>query len=96
MTYQLADEENIHAFHLVCQQAGLKPIFHPFWAALPFSDIFVSITPDILHQLLQGMMKHLIKWLIKIYSVAAIDAQCKAMPPCYNTMLFTKGIATLS
>jgi len=41
-------------------------------------------------------MKHLIKWLIKIYGMAAIDVWCKAMPPCHNAMLITKGIATLS
>ena len=52
--------------------------------------------PDILHQLLQGMIKHLIKWLIKIYGSAAINSRCKAMPPNHKIMLFTKGIVTLS
>jgi len=61
ITYQLADEENIYTFYSACWQAGLKPIFHPFWVALPFSDIFISITPNILYQLLQRMIKHLIK-----------------------------------
>jgi hypothetical protein len=95
-TYCLEDNNSVHAFHLACHRAGLKPISQPFWATLPFADIFVSITPDILHQLLQGMMKHLIKWLIKIYGLAAIDSRCKAMPPNHKTTLFTKGIATLS
>ncbi len=94
--YCLVDDENVHAFHLACCQAGLKPIFHPFWETLLFSNIFISITPNILHQLLQGMMRHLIKWVIKIYSSAAIDLCCKAMPPNHKTMLFMKGIATLS
>ena len=95
-TYLLADDENIHAFHLACCQAGLKPVFQPFWASLPLVDIFISITPDILHQLLQGMMKHLIKWLIKIFGLTAIDSWCKSMPPNHKTTLFTKGIASLS
>src|SRR6266851_4105022 len=46
--------------------------------------------------MLQGVMKHLIKWLIKIFGSAAIDSQCKAMPPNYKTTLFTKSIASLS
>ncbi len=41
-------------------------------------------------------MKHVIKWIIKIYGSAAINLRCKAIPPYYKTPLFTKGIATLS
>ena len=96
VTYRLAGGHDVHAFHLACRQAGLKPIYRPFWATLPFSNIFLSVTPDILHQLLQGMMKHVIKWIIKIYGSAAIDSRCKAIPPYHKTALFTKGIATLS
>ena len=95
-TYCLADDDDVHVFHLACHQAGLKPIYHPFWQNLPFSDIFNSITPDILHQLLQGMVRHVIKWLIKIYGSMAIDSCCKAMPPNHKITLFTKGITTLS
>jgi hypothetical protein len=95
-TYLLADDGDVHAFHLACREAGLKPVFRPFWASLPLVDIFISITPDILHQMLQGVMKHLIKWLIKIFGSAAIDLRCKAMPPNHKTTLFTKGIASLS
>jgi hypothetical protein len=94
--YCLADNDNVYAFHLACRQAGLKPIFRPFWKTHTISDIFISVTPDILHQLLQGMIKHLIKWLIKIYGSAAIDSRCKAIPPNHKISLFTKGIATLS
>jgi hypothetical protein len=96
LIYHLSEGDDVHAFHLACCQAGIKPIYRPFWANLPFSNIFVSVTPDILHQLLQGMMKHVIKWIIKTYSSVAIDSRCKAIPPYHKTPLFTKGIATLS
>jgi hypothetical protein len=95
-TYLLADDENVHAFHLACHEDHLKPVFWPFWACLPLVDIFISITADILHQMLQGMMKHLIKWLVKIFGSAAIDSRCKAMLPNHKTTLFAKGISTLS
>jgi hypothetical protein len=95
-TYHLRDGDDDHAFHLVCHEAGLKPISCPFRANLSFSDIFISVTPDILHQLLQGMMKHVIKWIIKIYGSAAINLWCKAIPPYHKTPLFMKGITMLS
>ncbi|KAF8496900.1 hypothetical protein F5888DRAFT_1614460, partial [Russula emetica] len=69
----------------------------PFWELLLLADIFISITPNILHQLLQGMIKHLIKyWHSAPSNDSTIDARCHTMPPNYKTMLFTKGISTLS
>jgi Plavaka transposase len=94
-TYLLADQD-IRKFHRTCREAGLKPVVHPFWATFPLTDIFLSITPDILHQMLQGMMKHLIGWVIRIFGPSVIDARCKSMPPNHNMLLFTKGITTLS
>lgn len=57
--YRLADG-NVHTFHRTCCEAGLKPIFCLFWERLPLANIFLSIIPDILHQLLQGMVKHVV------------------------------------
>ena len=72
-TYLLADG-NITIFHRACQNAGLKPVHHPFWETLLLADIFLSIMPDILHQLLQGMMKHLIRWLIRVFGPGEVYA----------------------
>lgn len=94
-TYILADDD-VRMFHLGCCEAGLKPIYHPFWESLPLTDIFLSITPDVLHQLLQGMMKHLVRWLIAVFGPKEINARCKAIPPNHKILLFTKGITSLS
>lgn len=82
-------------FHAACRSAGLKPTYHPFWQHLPFTDIFLSITPDILHQIHQGVAKHLIGWLKRIRS-EDIDARCRRLPPNHNARHFYKGIMGLS
>lgn len=94
-TYCLADGD-VSTFHQACHKAGLKPVHHPFWEPLPLTDIFISITPDILHQMLQGVMKHLIGWLVSIFGPREINARCRAMPPNHKILLFTKGITKLS
>ena len=96
-TFRLADEDP-HAFHAACRESGLKPVYHPFWQRLPLTNIFISITPDVLHQLLQGVMKHLLSWLTHsaVFGAAEIDARCQALPPSHHITLFPKGITTLS
>ncbi|TFK86346.1 hypothetical protein K466DRAFT_576448 [Polyporus arcularius HHB13444] len=78
------------------REAGIKPVRNPFWAMLPFVNIFRSITPDILHQLHQGVIKHLIAWLKDAYGAEEIDARCRRLPPNHQIRLFMQGITTLS
>ncbi|TFK59907.1 hypothetical protein BDN72DRAFT_905430 [Pluteus cervinus] len=79
-----------------CTAAGIKPVQHPFWEHLPYSNIYHSITPDILHQLYQGLVKHLVAWLQVIYGDAEIDARCRRLPPNHHVRLFLKGLSPLS
>ena len=94
-TYLSADAD-MHAFYSACRKAGMKPVCHPFWEYFLLVDIFLSIMPNILHQMLQRMVKHLIGWLVSIFGPVTIDAQCQAIPPNHKTMLFIKGIANHS
>ncbi|KAI0037998.1 hypothetical protein FA95DRAFT_1479531, partial [Auriscalpium vulgare] len=84
------------AFVAACEEAGIKPVHHPFWEDLPHCNIFAAVTPDILHQMYQGMVKHLIQWLQGAFGAAAIDERCKRLPRNHNTRLFLSGISHLS
>ncbi|KAJ8481391.1 hypothetical protein ONZ51_g6034 [Trametes cubensis] len=82
-------------FSRACRDAGIKPVINPFWRDLPYVNIFRSITPDLLHQLYQGVIKHLLAWLKLAYGPEELDARCRRLPPNHQIRLFMKGITTL-
>ncbi|PPQ76921.1 hypothetical protein CVT26_001382 [Gymnopilus dilepis] len=84
------------AFVEACSKLGIKAVSTPFWKDLPHVNIYDSITPDILHQLYQGVIKHLILWVRSACSDAEIDARCRRLPPNHNIRLFLKGLSPLS
>ncbi|KAJ4467158.1 hypothetical protein C8J55DRAFT_538258 [Lentinula edodes] len=60
---------------------------------LPYTNIFTSITPDILHQLYQGVMKHLISWVTDICD--EIDARVRQLPPNHTIRTFHKVVTDI-
>jgi Plavaka transposase len=89
-------DENPADFLQTCKAAGVKPVVEPFWRNLPYVNIYCSVTPDMLHQLYQGIAKHVIGWIVRVFGAAEIDAQCRHMLPNHNLRNFMKGISTLS
>lgn len=89
-------EDGPTAYAKACEAAGIKPVVKPFWENLPYVHIFRSITPDILHQLYQGVIKHIVSWVCDAFGSAEIDARCRRLPPNHNIRFFSKGITTLS
>ncbi|KAG2129636.1 hypothetical protein DEU56DRAFT_973571 [Suillus clintonianus] len=77
------------AFVHACREAGIKPIIHPFWEPLPYTNIFQAVTPD-------GLIKHLLGWLAEAFGAAEIDGRCRRLPPNHHIRLFMKGITSLS
>ncbi|KDQ58872.1 hypothetical protein JAAARDRAFT_128116 [Jaapia argillacea MUCL 33604] len=75
---------------------GLNFVLEPFWVGLPYCDIHVAITLDILHQLYQGVIEHIKSWLRKLIGDAELDAQFKRLPPMHGLRHFTDGISGLS
>ena len=79
-----------------CRDANIKPIQHPFWIDLPYTNIYQSITPDVLHQLYQGVFKHLLSWLKDSCGAAKIDARASRLPPNHGVRIFWKGVTKLA
>ena len=89
-------DEGPRAFKKACLEAGIKPIAEPFWSHLPYTNIYYAITPDILHQLYQGVVKHVLAWVQEAYGEEEIDARCRRLPPNHHLRHFTKGLSHLS
>lgn len=68
----------------------------PFWAGLPFADIHMSITPDVLHQLYQGVFKHIVSWCEDLLSPEELDSRFRCLPPGSGIRHFKNGISVLS
>ncbi|KAJ3717386.1 hypothetical protein C8R42DRAFT_587036 [Lentinula raphanica] len=71
-------------------------VYRPFWQDLPFTDIHFSITPDVLHQLYQGVLKHLISWCQDILGSHELDRRIRCLPPSFGVRHFKNGITALS
>ncbi|KAJ6564347.1 hypothetical protein B0H19DRAFT_941521 [Mycena capillaripes] len=69
---------------------------NPFWADLPHCEIFRCMTPDLLHELHNGVFgDHVVKWTTKAMSgeTAEVDRRFRAMPPHPSLRHFKKGIS---
>ena len=76
--------------------SSIKPTADPFWQFLPYANIYQSITPDVLHQLHQGVIKHLISWLQDTFGACELDSHLHCLSPNHNVHHFSKGISGFS
>lgn len=70
--------------------------YEPFWVGFPLLDIHRCIVPDILHQLYQGVLKHLVLWVQEVMGEEELDTRIRALPPAFGVCHFWRGISTLS
>ncbi|KAJ6573734.1 hypothetical protein B0H10DRAFT_1963850 [Mycena sp. CBHHK59/15] len=74
---------------------NLRPI-NPFWADFPHCDIFSCITPDLLHELHNGVFgDHIVSWSSAAMSGEGleIDRRFREMTPHPTLRHFKKGIS---
>ncbi|EPS92913.1 hypothetical protein FOMPIDRAFT_1137110, partial [Fomitopsis schrenkii] len=80
-----------------CQEMNVSGYtVHPFWRDLPYTDIHSCVTPDVLHQLYQGVLKHIIEWCTYLVDPRELDRQIRCLPPAYGIRHFKNGISALS
>ncbi|THU78780.1 hypothetical protein K435DRAFT_824039 [Dendrothele bispora CBS 962.96] len=70
--------------------------YEPFWAGFSYSNIYLAMTPDVLHQLYQGIVVHLIEWVQRVISEEKLDERIQALPPSFGVRHFKNGISSLS
>jgi hypothetical protein len=83
-------------FHDHCMHFEVAGIHKPFWQGFPLTNLAISLTPDVLHQLYQGVFKHLVGWCQSLMSEEELDARIRALPPAFGIRHFKKGISSLS
>lgn len=84
-------------FHKSCMAEGVAgSVYAPFWEGFPHTDIHTAITPDVLHQLYQGVFKHLVNWCSRIIGPQELDRRIRCLPPAYGLRHFKNGISALS
>ena len=70
--------------------------YEPFWVGFPLVDIYRCVAPDVLHQLYQGVLKHVVGWVQEIMGEEELDRRIRSLPPAFGVRHFTNGISTLS
>ncbi|KAH9918421.1 uncharacterized protein B0H18DRAFT_882796 [Fomitopsis serialis] len=86
-----------NAYTRACQDLNVSGyVVRPFWRDLPYTDIHSCITPDVLHQLYQGVFKHIVEWCTQLVDEHELDRRIRCLPPAFGTRHFKNGISSLS
>ncbi|KAF8165815.1 hypothetical protein B0H34DRAFT_794159 [Crassisporium funariophilum] len=85
------------AFHIYCMSKDMAgTVYKPFWQGFPLCNINCTITPDVLHQLYQGVFKHIVTWCQCVVTLAELDRCICCLPFGYGLRKLKNGISTLS
>ena len=88
---------NAKVFHNHCMDHEVSgSVYEPFWAKFPLCNIHQAIMPDVLHQLYQGVFKHIISWVQIVMTPAQLDQRIRMLPEAYGLHRFKNGFSALS
>ena len=87
---------DVSIFNLCMESDVAGGDFEPFWAGFPYVDIHRCISPDVLHQLYQGVLKHLITWVQELMGDDELDSRIRSLPPAFGVRHFSGGISALT
>ena len=89
---------SLNEFRTRCMENDVTPCanYKPFWTDFKWANIHTSITPDVLHQLYQGVFRHLVSWCQKSITEQEFDERLRALPPAFGVRHFKNGISGLS
>ncbi|KAG8788550.1 hypothetical protein FRC12_014430 [Ceratobasidium sp. 428] len=83
----LEDDDRTKADELL-----LRPVW-PWWANIPHLEFSACLMPDILHQLHQGMLRHLLNWSFNAAGKAKVDRLFMVMPTAEGMRHFRQGVS---
>ncbi|KAF9527055.1 hypothetical protein CPB83DRAFT_895492 [Crepidotus variabilis] len=61
-----------------------------------FHKSYIAITPDVLHQLYQGVFKHLVTWCQTVLNEKVLDQRIRALPLAHGLRCFKNSISLLA
>ncbi|KAL0954395.1 hypothetical protein HGRIS_003379 [Hohenbuehelia grisea] len=70
-------------------------VYEPFWKDYPWTDIHLALTPDVLHQIHQGVFAKLLHWCQQAMTKKEMDLRIQKLPPTYGVRHFSKGLSGL-
>ncbi|EJD43103.1 hypothetical protein AURDEDRAFT_26854, partial [Auricularia subglabra TFB-10046 SS5] len=74
---------------------GLNYVLEPFWKDWAHVNIHEAMAPDVLHQLYQGLIKHLTAWCRSILGDDELDARMSRLMPAFGLRHFENGVSFL-
>ncbi|EGO01361.1 hypothetical protein SERLA73DRAFT_151816 [Serpula lacrymans var. lacrymans S7.3] len=69
-----ANTDSFYQFQERCKDNNVSGgVYEPFWLNFPHCNIHLSVSPDILHQLYQGVFKHMVNWCKDLMDPKELD-----------------------
>ena len=89
--------QTLGQYYKACMEKEVSgSVYEPFWKDFPYTDIHTALTPDVLHQLYQGVIATLIDWCQTLLTAKELDARVRALPPAFGVRHFKNGFSILS